>query len=82
MRLTNTPEQLFYPAAINDKAHFKVRWAKYKEQWDGMKLIAITGKIEYRLSGNFTTRAGAEGFIKSLHSLTSFTGWYKIIEVK
>lgn len=82
MRLTNTQPQLFYPAAVNEKPHFKVRWAKYKEQWDGMKFIAKTNKIEYRLSGNFTTRAGAEVFIKNLNSLPSFTGWYKIIEVK
>lgn len=82
MRLQNTQPQLFYPLALNEKPHFKVRWAKYKEQWDGLKFISMTNKIEYRFSGNFTTRAGAEGFIKSLNSLPSFTGWWKIIEVK
>lgn len=82
MRLTNTQPQLFYPAAVNEKPHFKVRWAKYKEQWDGLKFIAMTNKVEYRLSGNFTTRAGAEGFVNSLNTMSAFTGWFKIIEIK
>ena len=82
MRLESTQPQLFYPASINEKPHFKVRWAKYKEVWNGLKFIALTNKIEYRLSGNFTTRAGADGFIKSLNSLPSFTGWFKIEEIK
>ena len=82
MRLTNTQPQLFYPLAINDKPHFKVRWAKYKEHWNGLKFIALTNKIEYRMSGNFTTKAGAEGFINDLKSIKGFTGWSEIIEYK
>lgn len=82
MKLTNTQPQLFYPAAINEKPHFKVRWAKYKEVWDGLKSYALTNKIEYRLSGNFTTRAGAEDFVNKLNTFPSFTGWFKIEEIK
>ena len=82
MRLQPQPPQLFYYAAINEKPHFKVMWTKYKEIWEGLKFKGFSKKTETRLSGNFTTKSGAEGFVKSLRTIKGFTGKFEIIEVK
>jgi len=82
VRLPNTQPQLFYLSAINEKPHFKVMWTKYKEIWEGLKFKGFSKKTETRLSGNFTTRSGAEGFVKSLRTIKGFTEKFEIIEVK
>jgi len=82
MKLQPLPLQLFYPKAINEKVHYKVRWVKFKEKWNGLQYIGHEGK-EVRMSGNFTTKAGAEGFVRDLlKHMKSFTGEFEIIEIK
>lgn len=83
MRLRPTPLQLFYPKAIKEKPHYKVRWVKYKEKWNGLKFIGNEKETEVRMSGNFTTKSGAEGFVRDLlKHMKSYAGNYEIIEIK
>jgi len=74
--------QLFHLKAEGEKVHYKVRWTKYKELWEGMVFKGFSNKTEQRMSGNFTTKAGARGFINDLKTIKGFTGWSEIIEYK
>ena len=73
--------QLFY-ISESDKTYYKVRWYKKKEIWDGMNFIGFSEKVELRMSGNFTTKGGAQGFVNDLKYMKGFTGKFEIIEYK
>lgn len=73
--------QLFY-ISEKGKPYFKVRWYKKKEIWEGLQFLGFSEKEELRMSGNFTTKSGAQGFVNELKHIKGFTGKFEIIEYK
>lgn len=77
-----TQLQLFYITKPGERAHWEVHWKRKKEVWNGLKFIGYSG-TENRISGPFTTRAGAEGFVNNLlKHIPAFSGEFEIIEYK